>query len=230
MMAEQELLLKRLYTLQDATYQAFAAKLIPNLPPESIIGVRTPALRTLAKELERSGGAQTFLGALPHRYFEENQLHALLITAMRDYDRTIAALDAFLPFVDNWATCDQMSPAVFAKHRDALLREIDRWIGSGETYTQRFAIGMLQRWYLDDAFDPAYLRRVAAVESGEYYVNMMRAWYFATALARQYDAALPYLEERRLDEWTHRRTVRKALESFRIPPEHKAYLRTLAKR
>ena len=220
-------ILQRLYALQDPSYQAFQAKLIPNLPPEKIIGVRTGELRALARELTRRGEDAAFLARLPHRYFEEDQLHAFLISDVRIYGEAIALLDAFLPHVDNWATCDQMSPKIFSRHRGELIGEIDRWLASDHVYTVRFAIGLLLRWYLDDMFLPEYPERVAAVPHGEYYIDMMRAWYFATALARQYDAALPYLVQRRLDVWTHNKTIQKAIESYRIPPERKAYLRTL---
>lgn len=217
----------KLYALQDKAYGAFQAKLIPGAAPESFIGVRTPDLRKLAKEMVKEGGYETFLAALPHRYFDENQLHAFILSGMKDYAECLAALERFLPYVDNWATCDQMSPKVFRKHRKELLNSIREWIGSKETYTIRFGIGMLMEHYLDGDFDPVYPEMAAGVRSEEYYVNMMTAWYFATALAKQYDAALPYIEQHRLDDWTHNKAIQKAIESYRITPEQKDYLRTL---
>ena len=216
-----------LFDLQDVPYKAFSEKLIPNVPPVRVIGVRMPVLRRFAKSIAKTPEAAAFLQTLPHAYHEENMVHACLIETIREYDTCIAALDAFLPYVDNWAVCDCMSPKATIRQPQALLREIDRWLASGETYTVRFAIGQLMRWFLDERFDPAYPEKVAAVQSDEYYVNMMRAWYFATALAKQYDAVLPYLTQNRLDVWTHNKTIQKAVESYRIPPETKAYLRTL---
>lgn len=220
-------ILKRLYTLQDLEYQVFQSKLIPTVDPETVIGVRTPALRAYAKELSRREDVGGFLAALPHAYFDENQLHAFLISLGKDYGETLAAVDVFLPYVDNWATCDQLSPKVFRAHRMELLGEIERWMVSEHVYTVRFSVGMLMQHYLGEDFQPEYLERVAALRSGEYYVNMMIAWYFATALAKQYDAALPYLEQRRLDAWTHNKAIQKALESYRVTDEQKGYLRTL---
>ena len=215
---------RRLFSMQDEKYGEFQRRLIPNIPPESIIGVRTPELRKLAKELT---GDKQFLSCLPHSYFEENQLHAFIISGMKDFDECIRRLDEFLPFVDNWATCDQMSVKLFKKHTDELLPHIRRWISSDKTYTVRFGIGCLMSFYLDGEFRPEYLDMAAGIRSEEYYVNMMTAWYFATALAKQYDAALPFIESRRLDEWTHRKAIQKAIESYRITDDRKAYLRTL---
>jgi len=222
-----EEILQRLFALQDANYQVFQCKLIPTVPPERIIGVRTPALRALAKELDRRGDAEAFLAALPHRWFDENQLHAFLISRGRDYAQTLAAVEAFLPYLDNWATCDQLSPPVFRRHRAALIDPIRHWLASAHPYTVRFAVGMLMQHYLDEDFDRAYLDEVAALRSGEYYVNMGVAWYFATALTKQWDAALPYLERRRLDVWTHNKAIQKAVESSRVSEEHKKYLKKL---
>lgn len=216
-----------LFALRDERYRDFQARLIPTLAPETMIGVRTPALRALAKELAKDGRAEDFLNTLPHRYFDENQLHAFLLSGMKDFDRCLAALKRFLPYVDNWATCDQMSPQVFKKHRAALLAQIPVWLASGETYTVRFALGMLMAHFLDGDFDPRYLEWAASLRSEEYYVRMMVAWYFATALAKQYDAALPWLEEHRLDPWIHNKTIQKAIESCRIPDARKAHLKTL---
>ena len=218
---------KELHSLQDLKYRDLQVQIIPSVKPDSIIGVRTPELRKMAKELAGEKGIEAFLADLPHRYFEENQLHAFILSGMKDFTACLGELERFLPYVDNWATCDQMSPRVFRKHRPELLQSIDRWIASGQTYTVRFGIGMLMEHYLDGDFDPAYPEKVAAVRSGEYYVNMMTAWYFATALAKQYDAVLPFIEGRRLDPWTHNKAIQKAVESFRITPEQKEYLRSL---
>ena len=218
---------KELFSLQDLKYREMQEKIIPTVKPESIIGVRTPELRRMAKELAGREGIDAFLNNLPHRYFDENQLHAFILSGMKDYAECLAALERFLPYVDNWATCDQMSPKVFRKHRKELLEPVRKWIASDETYTIRFGIGMLMEHYLDDDFDPAYPEAVADIRSGEYYVNMMTAWYFATALAKQYDAVLPFIENRRLDHWTHNKAIQKAIESNRITPEQKEYLKTL---
>ena len=216
-----------LFRLRDEKYRDFQSRLIPTVPPDAFIGVRTPALRALAKQLAKRADTQEFLDDLPHRFFDENQLHAFILSEFRDYDRCLEAVCRFLPYVDNWATSDQLSPQVFRKHRAELLPQIRAWLASGETYTVRFAVGMLMAHYLDDAFDPAYPAAVAAIRPEEYYVRMMAAWYFATALAKQYDAALSYLEGRRLDPWTHNKTIQKAAESYRIPEERKAYLKSL---
>ncbi len=190
-------------------------------------GIRTPELRKYAKTFSKTPEAAEFLKILPHRYYEENNLHGFLIESMRDYGQVIAALDAFLPYVDNWATCDLMRPKVFQKHLPELLEEIRRWMASDRTYTIRFGMEMLMTFYLDEAFRPEYLDWVAEVRSQEYYVNMMIAWYFATALAKQYGAALPYIENHRLEPWTHNKAIQKAIESYRITEEQKMYLRTL---
>lgn len=220
-------ILDRLFSLQDLPYRDFQARLLPTLPKEKIIGVRTPALRALAKELCGTEAANAFLAALPHTYFDENQLHAFLIERITDYGDCIAAIEAFLPHIDNWATCDQLSPKCFARHKEALLPAIYRWMDSDHTYTIRFGIGMLLKHYLGDAFKAQHLRDVAAIRSDEYYVNMMIAWYFATALAFQWDETLPYLTAQQLDPWTHNKAIQKALESYRISPAQKAHLRTL---
>lgn len=221
-------ILDRLFSLRDEKYAAFQRPLLPNLAPECIIGVRTPALRLLAKELRGSAEAEAFLAALPHRYFEENQLHAFLVAQERGYRRCIERLERFLPFVDNWATCDQLSPRVLGRHRAELLPEVRRWMASGHEYTCRFGIGMLMRYFLEpDAFSEEYLRWVAAIDREEYYVRMMQAWFFATALAKQWSAAEPYMHDGRLPDWVRRKAIQKALESFRISPEHKSHLRSL---
>ena len=227
MSAVQQTIQSRLFALQDLKYQAFQSKLIPTICPDTVIGVRMPALRKLAKELSGTPEATAFLQQLPHAYYEENNLHGLLICQMKDYDQTIAAVDAFLPHIDNWATCDLLSPKVFRAHLPDLYEKIQTWVHASHPYTIRFGIGMLMSFYLDQAFSPAYPALVAEIRSDEYYVNMMIAWYFATALAKQYEKALPFLEEQRLDAWTHNKTIQKAVESFRIKPEQKEYLKRL---
>ncbi len=219
-----------LFAARDDAYREFQAKLFPTVPGDTIIGVRTPALRSYAKQLIKRADISEFLSALPHAYFDENQLHAFLLSEEKNYKKCVEGIERFLPYIDNWATCDQLSPKVFKKHREELPEPIRRWLRSEETYTLRFGIGMLMEHYLDDAFDPVYPDMVAAVRSEEYYVKMGIAWYFATALAKQYDAALPYLEQRRLDPWTHNKAIQKALESRRIAPEQKDYLKNLKTR
>ena len=218
---------QKLFSLQDKTYQAFSAKLLPTVAPEKIIGVRTPALRQLAKEVLAAGEAEGFLTTLPHAYHEENQLHAFILAETKDYDACMALVNSFLPYVDNWATCDQLSPKVFRKHRPELLLQIRRWLHAEDTYTVRFALGMLMVHFLDEDFDPSYLELAAQLRSEEYYVNMMVAWYFATALAKQYEAALPFIENRQLARWTHNKAIQKACESRRVSAVHKKHLRTL---
>ena len=215
---------EQLLSMRDDTYRAFHCRLMPTIAPERVIGVRVPLLRQFAKQLRNTPQAAAFMAQLPHHYYEENNLHAFLLEQLRDFDECIAALDKFLPYVDNWATCDSMSPNVFKKCHEQLLPHLHRWIASKETYTIRFAIEMFMNLFLDDHFDPSYLDTVAAVASEEYYVRMMVAWYFATALAKQYDATLPILEQRRLAPWIHRKTIQKACESHRLTPEQKAYL------
>ena len=217
----------RLFALRDETNAAFMARLVPTLPPESVLGVRMPDCRALAKELCRMPDIGEFLTDLPHRYLDENNLHALILNEEKDCAAAVAAIDAFLPYVDNWATCDALRPKAFKKHPSALPDECRRWMRSGATYTVRFGIEMLMTHYLDADFRPEYLEEVSIIKSKEYYVNMMIAWYFATALAKQYEAAISYIEQRRLDQWTLNKTIRKAIESCRITEERKAYLRTL---
>ncbi|MCR5468016.1 MAG: DNA alkylation repair protein [Lachnospiraceae bacterium] len=218
---------KKLYELQDKKYRDFQSGLTPTLESDRTIGVRTPELRKLAKELAKRNDVADFLSLLPHEYFEENQLQAFIISDRKDFDECMDGLKRFLPFVDNWATCDQMSPKVFKKHKKELLPYIKEWIGSSETYTVRFGIKMLMEHFLDEDFDIAYPEMVAHVRSDEYYVNMMIAWYFATALAKQYDMVIPFIEEHRLDKWTHNKTIQKSVESYRISDEQKAYLKSL---
>ena len=220
------MILDRLYALQDKKYRDFQGKLIPTVDPKTIIGVRTPDLRTLAKELAKQEDIGTFLDTLPHTYFDENQLHAFILSELKDYGQCIERVKEFLPCIDNWATCDQLSPKAFKKHKTELLKEITTWLKSDATYTVRFAVGMLMQHYLDDDFNSAYPKLVAAIKSDEYYINMMRAWYFATALAKQYDAIIPYIEQKKLDPWTHNKAIQKAVESYRITPEQKEYLKT----
>ena len=224
------MILERLFALQDLKYKEFQCKLMPTVDPEAVIGVRTPALRRLARELEGTEEAAAFLQSLPHRYYDENNLHGFLLSLVKDCEETVAGLEAFLPYVDNWATCDLISPKAFRRHPNQLPEQARRWMASQHTYTVRFGIGVLLEFYLDGAFQTEYLDWAADLRSGEYYVNMMIAWYFATALAKQYDAALPYLLNRRLDSWTHNRAIQKALESRRVPEEQKAYLRGLKMR
>ncbi len=224
---ENEDIIRELFRMQDETYRDFQVKLIPTVAPERIIGVRTPDVRNYARQLLRDGQEKQFLETLPHRYFDENQLHAFLLSGMKDYGMCMDSVCRFLPFVDNWATCDQLSPAVFRKHRQELLEKIREWLASKETYTVRFGIGMLMQHFLDADFDPAFPELVKEVRSDEYYVNMMIAWYFATALAKQYETILPYLTEHRLDSWTHNKTIQKAVESRRITDAQKTDLRAL---
>ena len=226
-MPEVDAIRAQLFALQDKEYQVFYSRLMPTLPPETVIGVRVPLLRRLAKQLADTPEAEVFLQELPHFYYEENALHAFLLEPVRDYGTALAATERFLPYVDNWAVCDSFSPKVFAQHKPELLSAIRRWLSSDQVYTVRYGIGMLMRYYLDEQFKPEYPKKVAEVKSDEYYVNMMRAWYFATALAKRYDQIIPYLEEKRLDTWTHNKTIQKAIESYRITPEQKSYLRTL---
>lgn len=223
----REKIIEELLEQQDKEYRDFQRKLIPTVAPDRIIGVRTPVLRKMAKEMARQEDTKDFLETLPHHYFEENQLHALILSEEKNFESCMAGTESFLPYMDNWATCDQMMPKVFKKHTDELLFYIQKWIASDHTYTIRFAIGMLMRFYLDEKFESEYLKMVAAVKSGEYYVRMMVAWYFATALAKQYDAAVMFLEEKRLEPWTHNKTIQKSVESYRIDDEKKAYLRSL---
>ena len=216
-----------LFRLQDKKYRDFQGKLIPTADPDDMIGVRTPELRKYAKQLVKNENIQDFLSDLPHRYFDEDQLHAFIISEIKGYDECMEEVIRFLPFVDNWATCDQMSPKVFKKYPEKLLEQIKLWLRSDRTYTVRFGIGMIMKHFLDESFDPAYPKMVSEVRSDEYYINMMIAWYFATALAKQYDVILPYLENQVLDRWTHNKAIQKSVESYRITPEQKEYLKSL---
>ena len=216
-----------LFLMQDMKYRAMQIKIIPAVQPDRIIGVRTPELRAFAGKLVRDEVSGLFLHSLPHAYFDENQLHAFMISLEKDFSQCVRETEAFLPFIDNWATCDQLSPGVFRREPEKLLPHIRAWIRSDHAYTVRFAVGMLMQHFLGEKFSPGYADMVAGIRSEEYYVNMMIAWYFATALAKQYDAILPYLEEKRLDDWTHNKAIQKSIESYRITPEQKAYLKTL---
>ena len=216
-----------LWRRADGEYREFQIKLIPTVDPSRVIGVRTPDLRSMARELSKREDAASFLDELPHRYFDEDQLHAFVICLIKDFETCLERVDAFLPYIDNWATCDQLSPKVFGKEPERLLPAIMRWIASGDTYTVRFGIGMLMAHYLDSGFDPAFPALVSEIRSEEYYINMMRAWYFATALAKRRDDVIGFLEDGKLDVWTHNMAIRKAVESRRVPEEDKEYLRTL---
>ena len=219
-------IIKRLNALQDTKYRDFQSKLIPDTKAE-FIGVRTPELRKLAKELIKEGKTDNFLSVLPHKYFDENQLHAFIISGIKDFDMCVKEVERFLPYVDNWATCDQMSPKVFKKEKKALLPYINKWLKSGKTYTVRFGMGMLMQHFLGEDFAVEYAEKVACVKSDEYYIKMMQAWYFATALAKNYDEVLPFIENKTLEKWTHNKTIQKSIESYRITDEQKAYLKTL---
>ena len=217
----------RLFALQDPEYRLFQSKLMPTVDPARVIGVRIPDLRKLSRELAGTEQAAAFVRQLPHDYYEENNLHGFLIVSLRDYGETVAALEAFLPHVDNWATCDLLHPRAFDKRPEALPDQLFRWLQSDRTYMVRFAMGMLMSLYLDEAFRPEYADWVARVKSEEYYVNMMAAWYFATALAKRWDDVFPYLTDHRLPVWTHNKAIQKAIESRRISPEQKQILRSL---
>ena len=216
-----------LFKMQDIGYRDFNSKLIPTVKKEDMIGVRTPELRKYAKKLLKEEGVEDFLHSLPHKYFDENQLHAFIISEIKDFKLCIDELINFLPYLDNWATCDQLSPKIFKKYRNDLLPHIYEWLKSDKTYTVRFGIGMLMEHFLDEDFKSEYPEMVAAVRSEEYYINMMTAWYFATALAKQYESILPFIEGNKLDTWTHNKTIQKAIESNRINAEQKNYLKGL---
>ena len=218
---------KELFELQDISYGDFQAKLVPNIPRELLIGVRVPEARKLAKRLAKEPEASEFLKDLPHKYYDENILHALLISEMKDYDACIVAIDEYLPYIDNWAVCDILSPKIFKEHKTSLLEKIKEWSASDKTYTCRFGLEMLMSYFLDNDFKPDYLEITTSVHSEEYYVRMMIAWFFATALAKQWDASIKYIEDNRLDTWTHNKAIQKAKESRRITPKQKEYLKAL---
>ncbi len=216
--------------MKDDKYREFNSSLIPNVKSELVIGVRTPELRRYAAELAKRDDIGEFLAALPHEYFEENQLHAFIIERTRNYDECLRQVEEFLPYIDNWATCDQRAPKALIKYPERLIETVRRWISSDKPYTVRYGVGMLMRAYLDENFSPEYPELVAGIESQEYYVNMMRAWYFATALAKQYEAVIGYFESERLDLRTHNKAIQKACESYRVSGEHKAYLKALKRK
>lgn len=221
---------EKLLEKQDLKYRDFNCSLLPGVDPDTVIGVRAPDLRKIGKEIIKEGEAESFIAVLPHRYFEENNLHALIISHMKEYDRAVSELDRFLPYIDNWATCDSLSPAAFKKNRDKLIGEIERWIDSDRTYAVRFGVKMCMDNYLDGDFDPVLLEKVSLIKSDEYYINMMVAWYFATALAKQWDTALPYIRNFSLPTWTHIKTIQKAVESYRITDEQKELLKKYRKK
>lgn len=223
-------IVQQLFELQDEKYRDFQASLMPTVDKTAIIGVRMPELRKLAGRLSAQPQAAEFMAELPHKYYEENMLHVLLIDRIKDMDTCLAEIEKILPYIDNWAVCDVGNPKAFRKNPEKLLPAVRRWLESGRTYTVRYAVGVLMSRFLDDGFSPEYPELVAKVEPGEYYIDMMRAWYFATALAKQYDAVIGYIEQQRLDIWTHNKTIQKAVESFRISDEQKSYLKTLKRR
>ena len=216
-----------LFKMQDMDYRDFNSKLIPTVDKESMIGIRTPDLRKYAKQLGKSSDVIEFLQTLPHKYFDENQLHAFIVSEIKDFNSCVDTVNEFLPYIDNWATCDQLSPKVFKKHHKELINYIEIWLKSDKVYTVRFGIGMLMEHFLDEDFDISYLETVSNIRSDEYYVNMMIAWYFATALAKRYENIIPFIENRRLDIWTHNKAIQKAVESLRISDEKKEYLKSL---
>ena len=216
-----------LFSLRDLKYKEFHQKLMPTVNPDKVIGIRTPVLRKFAKDFSKREEAESFIKNLPHKYYEEDNLHAFLLEEIRDYETLIEELNKFLPFVDNWATCDMMRPKTLKNHKTELLEDIKRWLTLKDTYTIRFAVNCLMLYYLEEDFKPEYLQWVKNIESQEYYINMVRAWYFATALAKQYDETVKILENNALDKWTHNKTIQKANESYRITSEQKEYLRTL---
>lgn len=218
---------ERLAAFADEKYRDFQSKLVPNIPKETVLGVRTPDMRKIAKEIKGTEEADAFLVQLPHEYYEENLVHFFLIAEIRNFDECVKAVETFLPYVDCWPVCDQSSPKAFARNHERLLPLIKKWIGSEHVYTARFGIRMLMNEFLGEDFRPEYLECVAAVKGEDYYIKMMVAWYFATALAKRYDESVVFIEERRLDSWTHKKAIQKAIESYRVSDEHKEYLKTL---
>ena len=218
---------KQLFKMQDVEYKNFHSKLMPTVDDEKIIGIRIPVLRKFANEFAKSQEAETFVESLPHKYYEEDNLHAFVLEKIKDFDVAIKKTEAFLPYIDNWATCDMFMPDVFKKNSKKVLPYALKWIKSDHIYTVRYGIGILMKLFLDDDFKEEYMQIVGDVKSGEYYVNMMIAWYFATALAKQYDCAVKFIEQKKLDVWVHNKTIQKAVESYRIPKTTKEYLKTL---
>lgn len=222
-----EKLQKALFDNQDKEYRVFQQKLMPGIKLDDIIGVRLPVIRKIAKENAKTEDAKKFLDSLPHKYYDENQLHGFLINLIKDYDECVKRIDEFLPYVDNWAVCDSINPKMLSKHKEELIKDIKRWVSSKETYTIRHGIHMLMAFFLDSDFKKEYLEIPGKIVSDEYYVNMMIAWFFATALAKKWDATITYIEEKKLPVWVHNKTIQKAIESYRVNEEHKQYLRTL---
>lgn len=218
---------ERLIACSDEQYKEFQSKLVPNIPKETVLGVRTPDMRRIAREIRGTEEADAFLLELPHRYYEENQVHFFLIAMIKDFDRCVQAVENFLPYVDCWPVCDSSSPKVFAKNHEKLLPLIRKWMDSDHVYTARFGIRMLMNEFLGKDFQPEYLAWVAGVQGEDYYIKMMVAWYFATALAKQYDESVVYIEEHRLEPWTHKKAIQKAVESYRVTEAHKEYLKML---
>ena len=218
---------QRLFELQDLKYRDFHSRLMPGVDKDKIIGIRTPVLKKFAKEYMKEPGWKQFLRELPHKYYEEDNLHMILIGSIKDYDTCMAELKNMLPYIDNWATCDLPLPKCFDKNKEDVLERAKNWIATDATYVKRFGMGVMMRLFLDEDFKEEYIQLVASVKSEEYYVNMMIAWYMATALAKQWDAAIPYIQEHRLSEWVHRKSIQKAVESYRITPEQKEYLKGL---
>lgn len=217
----------RLTEVKDDAYREFQIKLVPNIPPKTVIGVRTPDMRRIAKEVFNSAERDAFLSDLPHTYYEENLIHFFVLAMIGDFDACVRGVEAFLPYVDCWPVSDQATPKAFRKNRERLLPYLKKWIASKHVYTARFGIRMLMNEFLDADFKEEYLALVAEKRGEDYYLKMMVAWYFATALAKRYDETVPYFEDRRLDEWVHKKAIQKAVESFRVTDEHKAYLKSL---
>lgn len=220
-------IVKKLFELSDSSYRDFHSRLMPTIPKDTIIGVRTPKLRSFAKELYKKSEYDSFLKNLPHNYYEENNLHAFIVEQISDFDLCLEELGKFLPYIDNWATCDMLRPAAFKKNPEKLLKKIWEWLSDEHPFTVRFGIEMLMVHFLDEMFEEKYLEIVSGIRSDEYYVNMMIAWYFATALSKQYSPAVAYIENKKLSKWVHNKTIQKAVESYRITNEKKAYLKTL---
>ncbi len=218
---------KKLFELSDSKYRDFHSKLIPTVQKEKIIGIRTPLLRKFVNEFLKLNDATDFLSNLPHEYYEENNLHAFILEKEKDFESCAKAVTRFLPYVDNWATCDSMSPKIFKKHKKELLPYIEKWLSSKDTYSVRFGIKMLMEHFLDDDFSEEYPKRIAKIISDEYYIKMMQAWYFATALAKNYSEVLPFIENKCLETWVHNKAIQKSCESLRITPEQKEYLKKL---
>ena len=216
-----------LFLMQDKKYAEFHSKLIPNIEKSLVIGVRTPLLRKYARKLYNTDSAKLFLSVLPHKYYEENNLHAFLLQNIKDIDNLLFEIDRFLPYIDNWATCDMLRPKILKKNKEKLLLKIREWLKSDSTYAVRFAIEMLMLHFLDEDFSEEYPLIVCNIKSNEYYVNMMRAWYFAEALAKRYDAVIPYFQDKKLDSWTHGKAIQKSVESFKISKEQKEYLKSM---